>query len=341
MSLPGRNLTRKQLSQKELNAWLDDLAATRVLIAPHALAGVVLYHRVARSNEIAWGISRPVLSVKEVFFPPTERLMTIQKNGQAVHLSETLPDETQIVFGVRPCEARGARLLDALFLDTPPADPYYARRREKTVLIGLACREMGPTCFCTSVGGAPDEAGDVDVMLYEAQDGYVLEGVTDKGKALIADLQLADCDTDPHAQRFNRRPEFENPLLSSWLERFNDEYWQKISERCLSCRACAYVCPTCHCFAIRDEMTGPGEFERIRCWDSCAGENYRRVAGGQRARPEKGERLRNRFLCKFYYFAEQTRLGNTSACTGCGRCIDVCPVGVDITEVLQDMGRPA
>lgn len=115
----------------------------------------------------------------------------------------------------------------------------------------------------------------------------------------------------------------------------------KMSERCLSCRACAYVCPTCRCFAVRDEMLGPGEFERIRCWDSCAGENYRRVAGGHRPRAEKGERLRNRFYCKFFYFPGQIGLSDTSACTGCGRCIEVCPAGVDITEVLQDLERLA
>ncbi len=340
MNPSGRNPARKQISQEQLNAWLDDLAATRVVIAPRDVAGVILYHRVARSDEINWGISRPVLSVKEVLFPPTERLMTIQKKGQAVHLSENILDETQIVFGVRPCEARGARLLDALFIDTLPVDPYYARRREKTVLIGLACREMGPTCFCNSVGGAPDEAGDVDMMLYEFHDGYVVEVVTDKGDSLIANLHLPEYDQDPHIGTFDQQPGIKNTGLSTWLGRFNDEYWQRISERCLSCRACAYVCPTCHCFAVRDEMTDSGEFERIRCWDSCEGENYRRVAGGHRARPEKSERLRNRFFCKFYYFPEQTGLGNISACTGCGRCIDVCPVGVDIIEVLQDLGRP-
>ena len=88
-------------------------------------------------------------------------------------------------------------------------------------------------------------------------------------------------------------------------------------------------------------MTGPGKSERIRCWDSCAGENYRRVAGGKKARTDKGERLRNRFFCKFYYYPEQTGLGKTSACTGCGRCIDVCPVGVDITEVLLALEKQA
>jgi Fe-S oxidoreductase len=88
-------------------------------------------------------------------------------------------------------------------------------------------------------------------------------------------------------------------------------------------------------------MLGPGEFERIRCWDSCAGENYRRVAGGHRPRADKGERLRNRFYCKFFYFPGQIGRSDAYACTGCGRCIEVCPVGVDITEVLQDLERLA
>ncbi len=113
-----------------------------------------------------------------------------------------------------------------------------------------------------------------------------------------------------------------------------------MSERCLSCRICAYVCPTCRCFAVRDEaLPTPGQFERIRCWDSCAGENYRRIAGGHKPRAAKGERLRNRFLCKFYYYPEQYGLDGTVACTGCGRCVDACPVNIDITEVLMEIGR--
>lgn len=339
MSRSQGNPSRTLISQERLCSWLDDLAATRVLIAPSLAAGVPLYQRVAGSQEIAWGISRSALSVKEAFFPPSERLMTIRNSGQAIKLQETIPGQAQIFFGVRPCEARGVRLLDALFLDTPPADPYYASRREKTVLIGLACREMGPTCFCTSVGGAPNDASDVDVMLYEVNDGYVLEVVSEKGKSLVAGLELEPYEYDPHIYSYESQYELLNPQTIRWSELFDNEYWQQISERCLSCRACAYVCPTCRCFAIRDESLGAGEFERLRCWDSCAGENYRRLAGGHKARPEKSERLRNRMFCKFQYFAGQTGLGNISACTGCGRCIDVCPVGVDITEILGDLVR--
>jgi len=335
------------ISQTELESWLDQIANARTLIAPREVAGLTLYRPVEKSAEIAWSdkplrsapSGRPVLSVKEIFFPATERMFSIQKSGQDIALKESFPDWETVVFGVRPCDAHGAKLLDVLFLDTNPIDMFYARRRENTTLIGLACKSPGSTCFCTSVGGAPDDVRDMDIMLFENEGGYLAEAMTEKGRFLIPGGEWKETTTDLPSANFEIQ--FPIPEKGKWPEHFNDDYWMKISERCLSCRACAFVCPTCRCFAVRDELMAPGEFERIRCWDACAGENYRRVAGGHKPRPEKGERLRNRFYCKFFYYPEQYGIGNASACTGCGRCIDVCPAGVDITEVLVDLEKPA
>jgi sulfhydrogenase subunit beta (sulfur reductase) len=326
------------ITQAQLVGWLDSISQERPLIAPRKVAGVLLYHMVKNSDEIAWGFTRPEMSVKDAFFPPTESLLTIEKVGQQVELTETLPEGKPVIFGVRPCDARGMQVLDALFIDTEPADPYYARRRENATLIGLACQEMGPSCFCTSVGGAPDDPTGLDILLTQVADGYALQVLTEKGEALLEGLSL------PEFYSQLPQPRRNEPLgiveKEAWPAHFNDEYWERMSERCLSCRICAYVCPTCRCFAVRDEaLLAPGQFERLRCWDSCAGENYRRIAGGHRPRAEKGERLRNRFLCKFYYYPEQYGLNQTVACTGCGRCVDACPVNVDITEVLMELGR--
>lgn len=327
------------VSPAELNDWLDRIAEARNLIAPRNVGGVTLYRRVGKYSEIAETFTRPVLSVKETFFPPTEQMFTIQKTGQEIHIEETFPGWETVVFGVRPCDARGVQLLDAVFIDTNPVDAFYSRRRENTTLIGLACKEMGETCFCTSTGGAPDSADGVDIMLYETEGGYLAEAVTEKGRFLIPGSEWKEAKEKPRPS--DASAEFSIPERTVWPAHFDDAFWQKMSERCLSCRACTYVCPTCRCFAVRDEMIRPGEFERIRCWDACAGENYRRVAGGHRPRGEKSERLRNRFFCKFYYYPEQYGLGTGLACTGCGRCIEVCPAGVDITEVLTVMERIA
>ncbi len=211
----------------------------------------------------------------------------------AVDLVETLPAGQTIIFGVRPCDARGLQALDALFLNTPPVDPCYAARCQNTVLIGLVCQQMGDACFCDSVGGAPDDPSGVDLMLTEQDGGYTVEPITEKGQALMASMILEDI---PGKRPFLPRGHHPvAPVPSDWLPRFVSEVWSSESERCLSCRICAYVCPTCRCCDVRDEAlpasNGDRAYERIRCWDSCMRENYRQIAGGHNPRQAKADRL--------------------------------------------------
>jgi ferredoxin len=120
-----------------------------------------------------------------------------------------------------------------------------------------------------------------------------------------------------------------------WEPLFNEAYWQRVSERCLSCRTCTFVCPTCRCFDVRDEVVArrPGTqvYERLRAWDACTSSAYRRIAGGHNPRPVQQHRLRNRFYCKFMYYPQDF---GPLGCVGCGRCIEACPVDIDILEVV-------
>lgn len=329
------------ISREHLALWLDQIAEQMLLIAPRDIDGFVLYRKANSAADVIWDYTRPAMPIKDALFPPTERLFTIEKRGQEVRIIEVDPPQEQVLFGVRPCDAHGLQALDSLFLVTDPTDPYYAQRREKSILIGLACKEMGPSCFCTSMGSAPDDPRYLDVSLEEVVGGYLVQTVTEKGAALLERIPMI---TTPFSggrvgkDWSKSQTILDYPPLDIWRESFNDPYWDAVGEICLSCRACAYVCPTCRCFDVRDEpLANQAEtqfYERIRCWDSCAGEAYRRIAGGHNPRPEKGQRLKNRFYCKFYYFPLEY---GPAACTGCGRCIDVCPAGVDITEVLQHM----
>jgi ferredoxin len=330
----------KYISRPDLSALLDELANQQTLLAPRQVDGVLLYRQVKDSQEITWNFIRPTLSVKEAFFPATDRLLSIEKTGQEIILNETLPEGRQVVFGVRPCDARGMKALDAMFLESPPPDPYYAQRRENTTMIGLACKEMDETCFCTSMGVYPDDSQDVDILLTELEDGYLVQMVTEKGQALMGEHVkpvTGEVVIPPLVSRASASL-IPDPATIPWSEHFNDSYWDRLAERCLSCRICGYACPTCRCFTIRDEAVtssnGHQMAERIRCWDTCTSEAYRQIAGGHNPRATKGQRLRNRFLCKFYYYPQQY---GPMACTGCGRCVELCPVNIDITEVIQHM----
>jgi ferredoxin len=322
------------LKPSTLTQWLDKTASQTNLVAPKRVDGVLLYRPVGGSQEIVWDYIRPVLSAKEFFFPATERLLTIEKQGRTIHLQETLPEGYQVLFGVRPCDARGIAALDALFIGSEPVDANYAARRRKSVIVSLACDQVGETCFCDRTGSGPDDPTGSDILLKRTQNGYHVQVLTEAGLRLASQgWGLANAEITPNEYQ---APPSELPALEAWPPQFNDAYWADMSERCLSCRVCAYVCPTCRCFDVRDEAlpseNGHQQFERIRCWDSCAGTSYRKIAGGHNPRAEKGQRLRNRFFCKFYYYPEQY---GPTACTGCGRCIDSCPVNIDITEVMS------
>ena len=188
--------------------------------------------------------------------------------------------------------------------------------------------------FCTSLGLAPDDARDVDLMLTEFEGGYAVQAVTDEGQALLDGLPMEEM--EEALPRPTLGAETPIPSPEEWPQHFDHPYWARLADRCLSCRACAYVCPTCRCFDVRDDERRNGDVRRLCAWDSCMAEGYRRIAGGHNPRPTKAERLRNRFYCKFCYYAQDF---GPVACVGCGRCIEKCPVNVDIQQVLADVAR--
>jgi ferredoxin len=302
------------------------------LIAPVAVEEQTLYRPVTGSADIVFASTRTDLPVKEHFFPSTHVLFTARQGEDGLRLEEPPVVEERAVFGLRPCDARALQVLDALFVDEEPVDPYYAERRAKTALIGVACQQVGPECFCTSLGLSPDETEDVDLMLTEMKGGYAVQAVTGVGEALLDGLVLHEGEGPlPKLASKGRVPVLE---AEGWPAHFDSAYWARLADRCLSCRLCTYLCPTCRCFDVRDDEGTQRDITRLRAWDSCMAEGYRRIAGGHNPRPEKAQRLRNRLYCKFCYYPRDFGL---VACVGCGRCIAKCPVNVDVAEALGDI----
>jgi sulfhydrogenase subunit beta (sulfur reductase) len=325
----------KFLPREALTDWIEHLMDSATLIAPKRVDGILLYQPLASSREAVLDHARPKMSAKEFVFPPAERILSIEKRDGEVTLYDPTP-AGRVIFGLRPCDAHGIAVLDTIFLEHEPIDSTYAQRRASTALVGIACPQMWEDCFCNSVGGGPDDPTHLDILLTEVGDGFIVNIVTDKGEELVSDLELQEYTGDTPRPELNQ---FEQVFeAKDWPERFDDHYWDLLAERCLECRVCAYLCPACRCFDLRDQLVEQGigysQHDRLRCWDSCTRPNYRVVAGGHNPRTAKGERLRNRFFCKFYYMPETYGI---SGCVGCGRCIEACPVNIDILEVLHDV----
>lgn len=324
------------IKKQELIKWVGLIGEDHNLIAPIKKDGVLLYQQIQSPEDIVWNDHKPVNSIKDVFFPQTEVIAEMSSNGQGFDLHEVISDEKTILLNVRPCDSRGMLCLNQMFINAFPPDIYYSARRKNAVVIGLACEKLGENCFCTSMGGGPNDSSGMDVMLTAVDDGFIVEVLTAKGQGIVHNLALVakelELPANPELAPIN------NPDEALLKQSFHAKVWSEQAERCLSCRICAYVCPTCRCFDVRDQQlansNGEKKISRIRCWDSCAGEAYRKIAGGHNPRAVKSDRLRNRVMCKYYYYPQQYGM---TACVGCGRCIDSCPVHIDITEILYEL----
>jgi ferredoxin len=63
---------------------------------------------------------------------------------------------------------------------------------------------------------------------------------------------------------------------------------------------------------------------------------YTLHASGYNPRPARANRVRNRVYHKYNYYPKNF---NVIACVGCGRCIDLCPVNIDIIDVVTKAGE--
>ncbi len=287
---------------------------------------------------------------KEVIFPQVQTLMTFEyvkapEDPGRVQLKLEEPPEAgnALVFGARPCDVRGFFTFDRVFTEGPFVDNQYKDRREKTLFAVLLCREADEACFCSSVGSGPADTAGGDLWITPVEGGYVVEGLSERGGSYVQ--LLGDPATEEQAAAASRSQEEvsrqkvgsldPSGVVQGQKDRFEDkDFWRSMVNQCLGCGVCTYVCPTCYCFNITDEMRH-SRGERMRSWDSCMFAVYTQEASGHNPRPTKLERYRNRVGHKFSYFPE--KYDGMIACCGCGRCIRSCPVSIDIRKVVENL----
>jgi ferredoxin len=115
---------------------------------------------------------------------------------------------------------------------------------------------------------------------------------------------------------------------------FDAPFWEDFAFACINCGTCTYVCPTCWCFDMQDEVRGTSGV-RMRNWDSCMYPLFTHHGSGHNPRDTKTQRLRQRFMHKLKYYVDKYSDG--IQCVGCGRCISLCPVNIDIRKVCEAM----
>lgn len=337
---------QKILKIKSFPKWVEDLANYQIY-APVEKNDLWSYE-IVTANEITIDYPNTVLSPKQITFPQREFFLEFNQNEDGTPgVKELLPEENEaVIFGVRPCDAKGVTHMDKVF-GGDFEDAYYWKRRNQVTLVGLTCNTPpSPNCFCTSVEGSPYSVEGLDVLLTDIGDSFFVQTFTKKGDRIInaskglfaapkpkekTDMEKIHQDAVKAMPRSLKDMKKIPPKLK---DLFEADLWDLEAMSCISCGICTYLCPTCHCFDIQDEITSssPLEGKRVRTWDNCQFPDFTMHSSGHNPRPDKASRLRQRIMHKFQYFVENHK---NYQCIGCGRCISKCPVGIDIIQVLE------
>jgi ferredoxin len=296
-------------------------------------------------EDIIYQQIRSVQPLKTFFFPAQEKVASFPS---ALAQEDKKP---YCLVGVKRCNLESFKVLDFVFKEGDFIDAGYKKLRDENLIIASDCSTFKETCFCLALGIEPYPQENFDLNIARIEEGFIVEIGSSKGRNLVDENSLlfqeaTEDDAEKrklarenlveqlrkhiHLQGIPARESLHDIVKKS----FNSDVWKEEVKTCVECGGCNHICPACHCFILYERKGVKDASERLKIWDSSQYPGFARVAGGANPRKKRFMRLRNRFIKKFVFFPEV--LG-TFGCTGCGRCIEVCPAKIDIREVLKKL----
>jgi ferredoxin len=322
------------ITEKTYRRFLASLAPGTRLAGP-VRDGKTVEFREGRPEDFILDDSVSYKSAKEFYFPQAERIITF---GDDAAESEPEP-KPAVITGVRPCDLEAFRVMREVFLNGRYSDPFFERRAERGLITGIACEAKKPGCFCDALGIDMKFSDFCDILLERVpsapdEGAFRVTHLSARGAAALAKFD----DTVGVRPARVRTGGVSGRVLGLDPNRGEREFfslidWDEVTAACQGCGMCTYICPTCHCFEFRD-VTENGVAGRYRCWDSCMFPRFTLHASGHNPRATRADRYRQRVLHKYLYVMQNTGL---IACTGCGRCVRSCPVGINIKSVAESL----
>lgn len=309
------------------------------------------YYRLRRRDDRAvFAHSAGPGSWKQFLHPPRRKILGVGSDLEPEPEPEPEAPVPSAFLGVRGCDLAAIAVLRRVLGGGTYPDTGFTGRCGGLFVVAANCTEPGGVCFCASMGTGPGVTDGYDLALTEqmgAEHRFVVDVGTEAGAAVLAELDTrppADSDVtraresvSAAADRMGRAmPQVDIPDLIRESRDFS--HWEDVASRCLTCGNCTMVCPTCFCTTTEDvtDLTGD-HAERWERWASCFELGFSYVHGGS-VRGTGESRYRQWLSHKLGTWHDQF---GSSGCVGCGRCIDWCPAGIDLTAEVARLAEEA
>ncbi len=287
--------------------------------------------------------SQPQSSLKPFLLPQQETLAQYTIDKEEYTFTPPEKEQATIYFGVRSCDLTAVLYTDLIF-SKPTRDSSYYARRNQSLIITLGCNNPFPNCFCEATESGPYLEYGYDLQLIDLGDCYFVSAGRRKGADILERWgyffrEVGEKDRKIRYQlflesrgKFTRNVQVAHACRRLQQHPVPETIWEALSRRCYDCGGCAYVCPTCTCFSVDDMPLNKTQGLRLRSWDACTSSGFTRMAGGHNPVDRRQHALKRRFLHKL---KDDLTLHGKVSCTGCGRCVDICFGGVDITTFIH------
>lgn len=287
---------------------------------------VIAYDEINSINEIIYE-EKSEYSIKDIMSTITKTIYYEDGNFKISNLD----DEKDILIFARACDINAQLRQDNIYIKSEK-DEFYKNLRKKVKFICIECNRSFENCFCVSVES-------------NKTDNYSL-AVKFNGNELlfyVADKEFLkyfeSFEKEEYKIQFIEKNNIEVPALNikseEEFERLSKlKLWESFNEKCIECGKCNLVCSISSRFATIELKKCETSSEQIHVF--CATEGFDAMIGGYNFMKSQSEKMKNKVFYKFYMYKNKF---NTPLCVGCGRCIDQCPEGISLINIVKELSE--